>query len=500
MTEPKIKRLKVALGCLLLLPLLALAAAPEKGELYLLSQPQPSHQAWYEALVPAGLWAPEKGWQGGKAGVVSLGFGFHSRMPLKEQINQRIQAQRQAREMGGRLVWVPDARDLALLQGQFAGLSAIERQWLQQQPVVYRHNKQLFAAAGLSPALNTSSLEELNQRLWQPNGQGPLGNLLAPDSPVNARALQLCHPYNYGARLKSLLAGLNADRLWVKGEYDQGLQHRLDGRLMLLSGSTPQLVGVKTNAKGNWLSPQQAVPAPARHYPRSHGLSDSEVEAFLQTAPVVEQTRLNVGITNPFKLVMEKDGIRLKGIFKYLDSHPRNQTGHWDRRDSKADRYQYEMAAYKLDRMLGTNLVPVTVERKVNGKTGIVQEWVEGLISEMDQRKQKIKPNWLCDRKAQNHLLRSFDYLIHNTDRNQSNTLYSRDSWQIWFIDQSRAFAVTTGRPKMLKKVRIEVPPGFRLALERLTLKQFKTLRPWLHRKQVVALWKRRNRMLDNNF
>jgi hypothetical protein len=40
--------------------------------------------------------------------------------------------------------------------------------------------------------------------------------------------------------------------------------------------------------------------------------------------------------------------------------------------------YQNQVAAYRLDRMIDLNMVPVTVLRKVDGKRGAVQLWVQG--------------------------------------------------------------------------------------------------------------------------
>jgi len=94
----------------------------------------------------------------------------------------------------------------------------------------------------------------------------------------------------------------------------------------------------------------------------------------------------------------------------------------------------------------------------------------------------------------------TFDYLIRNTDRNQSNILYSKSDWQIWFIDHSRSFDLSNRRPKMMKKHTIKMTHSFKNAIEKLTNENLYTLKPWLHRKQIKAIKDRRRKMLKNSF
>lgn len=93
-------------------------------------------------------------------------------------------------------------------------------------------------------------------------------------------------------------------------------------------------------------------------------------------------------------------------------------------------------------------------------------------------------------------MLNVFDYLIHNEDRNMTNVTYKTDDWQTWFIDHSRSFRLHTKRPKMLKKVNLTLTPAFKQALEHLTLKDLMTLKPWLNKQQINAIWKRRIKLL----
>ena len=47
-----------------------------------------------------------------------------------------------------------------------------------------------------------------------------------------------------------------------------------------------------------------------------------------------------------------------------------------------ADKFQHEVAAYRLDRMLGLNVVPVSVLRNLDGEMGSVQAYVEDAVDQ----------------------------------------------------------------------------------------------------------------------
>jgi hypothetical protein len=105
------------------------------------------------------------------------------------------------------------------------------------------------------------------------------------------------------------------------------------------------------------------------------------------------------------------------------------------------DAHQSEIAAYALDRLLGLDMVPVTVERRVGSDLASVQMWVEGcrMIKDVDQA---ACPNPVEFAK-QVCRQRVFDNLIANIDRNAGNILVD-GQWDLILIDHSRAFASNT--------------------------------------------------------
>ncbi len=141
--------------------------------------------------------------------------------------------------------------------------------------------------------------------------------------------------------------------------------------------------------------------------------------------------------------------------------------------------------------------MPVTVERAVNGKPRVVQFWIDESMTVREMLERKLAPSGWCPSIPQYNLMNVFDVLIHNTDRTQENAVFTRD-WTLVLIDHSRAFAIHANNPRLLYLEQPRLTPALaaRLqALDRPALQQ--ALGPWLHRRQIDAILKRRDRLLD---
>jgi hypothetical protein len=234
---------------------------------------------------------------------------------------------------------------------------------------------------------------------------------------------------------------------------------------------------------------QQTATAPAP-------LEGEEAETFLKTARVIAREPIGSGITRSERLGLT-DGTRTaraawKTIHQHIIGTERFQGGRteFDFRDS----WKHDVAAYELDKLLGLRLVPVTIERRIDGKTGALQMWIEGAFTEVDRRNRKLQPPnaaiWM-HRRAAESLLRE---LVHDTDYNIHNTLYD-PSFRLYAIDFSRGFRV---QPQLQDPDRIECFSRSVLehlrALDRPTLEA--RLGPWLDRIQITGLLARRDRIL----
>jgi hypothetical protein len=161
---------------------------------------------------------------------------------------------------------------------------------------------------------------------------------------------------------------------------------------------------------------------------------------FLRTAPIVSSKLMDRGVAGNIKLVLERDDIRIRAVLRVIEREEKQDTGS-PRIDLKIrDSQIFEVAAYKLDRLLGIGRIPPTVERTYQGKPGSVQIWMEGVTPEdiLLAEGRLIPPDkesWWRQKKV----MWVFDALIANTDRNQGNLLID-DDWNLWLIDHTRGF------------------------------------------------------------
>lgn len=167
--------------------------------------------------------------------------------------------------------------------------------------------------------------------------------------------------------------------------------------------------------------------------------SDEEILEFLRTADVVSMKTLSDGVTKPEKVLLEKNGIQMNAIFRDVDVFKRK----WKSRDGLKVNFRdsclFEIAAYELGRLLGMNSIPPVLERKIKGKKGSLQAWVEEAMTEKKRKKEDITPPsprfWML----QYQIMYLFDNLVFNDDRNTGNILIDKD-WVLWLIDHTRAF------------------------------------------------------------
>ena len=160
-------------------------------------------------------------------------------------------------------------------------------------------------------------------------------------------------------------------------------------------------------------------------------------EDFIKTAKVVAQEQITgpLAVTNPWVLTLEKDGVRHKAVWKNIFG---------ERIGGFKETWKGEIAAYRLSRALGLNMVPVTGEREFQGDRGSCQIWFEAWNTMESILDKKLNPPGIkALYNARNLCLqRAFDNLIYNVDRHQRNYLIMED-WRMILIDHSRSFATS---------------------------------------------------------
>ncbi len=326
------------------------------------------------------------------------------------------------------------------------------------------------------------------------------------DSPVWYRGTSLCNPNCESFNTERFLKHVRAARIVVGHtptethrviERMDGMAIRIDTGMLhsYFKGQASALIINKDNLKVHYLGTPGYVSPDIEHYSLSEklsGMSDSELEDFLRTGEVIGKKPLGTGITRPVKITLKKGDKTIHAVFKTYDSRPVS----WDEYND-SDRYEYDVAAYRLDRMLDLQMVPVAVIREIDGTEGALQYWVENSINERDRLKDKIPFDSFCKKNEQYWLRFIFDTLIYNVDPNLTNLLWTKNGFMLVLIDHTRAFRLYGGRTRQYRDVPLNVSDLLRKKLQALTIDNLtKNLSPYLTSGQIRAIIKRRNLIL----
>lgn len=156
-----------------------------------------------------------------------------------------------------------------------------------------------------------------------------------------------------------------------------------------------------------------------------------------------------------------------------------------------------EVAAYRVDRLLQLDMVPVAVLREFNGDDGVLQFLPPGLTDETRRQETGRGSSAWCPLPLQWDAMLVFDALIYNEGRTGTSIRYMQSNWQLVLAEHAKSFGTSKDRPRHLENVPIEVTPGWRRALEALddvTLEQ--QLKDVLSARQIRALAARRDELL----
>jgi hypothetical protein len=238
-------------------------------------------------------------------------------------------------------------------------------------------------------------------------------------------------------------------------------------------------------SKALWLGPE-GQPLPF--------FSHQEAKAFLNDARIVEKKELSSGTTRPWKVRLEKDGLEAHAIFRSVDVKRDRVKIEGKTHIAFHDSALYECAAYELSQMLHIKNVPPCVLRRFEGTSGTLQLWIEEAMTELERRQAKMPSSMNLARDRQT--LRLFDALIANIDRNQGNLLID-SSDQLWFIDHTRSFGVSTRIGDLSKLVWSD--RQIWEALQSLKKKEISDrLGPFVDGRRILALMKRKEKVIQH--
>ena len=237
------------------------------------------------------------------------------------------------------------------------------------------------------------------------------------------------------------------------------------------------------------------MPAQQQPAASSPKLTPAEMEEFLRTAKILERRTIPVGVTAPQRATLSDGSLTHDAQIQPVDIFMLEFQTSRGREMNFRDSWKFNIAAYRLDRILELNMIPMSVERRVDNKPAAVTWWLDDvLMTENDRVKKKVQPPDPAAWDKLVDIMRVFDELISNFDRNQGNIAITKD-WKLWMIDHTRAFRGLKGlsNPQTLKRCERKLLAGMRALNEEVLTRE---LTPYLNRDQVRGLLGRRDRIV----
>ena len=452
---------------------------------------------------------------------------------------------RYAEKNGGNVDAVRDHFDEKFPPGYFAMRRAFRAEgrygeWLLQKNIIVVINGTAFVHGGLSPAVTTLGLEGVNGKLK--DGLAEYVRILGRLTDAEILLPTDSH-YDYRAILTNYMPGLSDDAetlrdvkaairleesellgtegpLWYRGNVVcPGIVegHRLDDALSAIGakrvvvGHTPtpshkvlqrfggRLIEIDTGmlnfyyggsgnalvlegdtvAVINQLGGETTVPVehPRHVGQRPSDLTADDLQDLLQNGEIASVDTGDEGTI----ATVSRGGVSVQAIF-----------------EKRAGRGVYPgVAAYRLDRLLSLDMVPVTVIREVDGRDGSLQFLPGNTFDEVQRSSSGAGSGAHCPIAQQWAAMYLFDTLIYNEGRSQRRMDYERSSLQLILSEHDMAFASRKGRPRHLANAPLVVTRGWKEALATITDEVLdEALGDVLDKRRLRALAARRDELL----
>jgi hypothetical protein len=318
-------------------------------------------------------------------------------------------------------------------------------------------------------------------------------DLISSGGPLWYRANVGCGGIIERHRLDASLAALGAKRVVIghTPTPTRRVLQRFEGKLIEIdtgmlstyyrgSGNALEIIGDQVavhNQSGG--DPYTPIAHPRAVGIRPHGLTAEQLEILLETGEVVSTTKdRETGRT----IVEINDGDH---VVSALFSKRRGRG------------FLPDVAAYRLDRLLELDMVPVTVAREVEGKDGSLQFFPAKTTNETVRREDGRGSGATCPLPDQWQAMYVFDTFIYNEARSEQRMLYNLANWGLMLIEHEKAFSTKTGRPPYLANAPVVVSQGWKSALESLTDDVLeRTFADVLDKRRRQSLAARRDRLL----
>ena len=317
--------------------------------------------------------------------------------------------------------------------------------------------------------------------------------MFTSDGPLWYRGTVACSAIIEEQSLDATLRAIGAERVVVghTPTPSRRVLERLDGRVIEVDtgmlnfyykGSGNALVidgGELLVFNQSGADPYAPITHPRRVGARPGDLTADELQLLLETGEIVSQSEDRA---NRRSLVEVSDGtLTVSAIF--------------NERQGKG--FFPDVAAYRLDRLLDLDMVPVTALRTIGKDEGSLQFLPDNTSDEAWRSDSGRGSSARCDLPRQWAAMYVFDVLIYNEGRSLQRMLYDPSQWSLMLIEHERAFKNAKGRPAHLKRAPVEVSNGWRAALAALSdevlAAQFSDV---LDKRRLKALANRRDQLL----
>jgi hypothetical protein len=168
--------------------------------------------------------------------------------------------------------------------------------------------------------------------------------------------------------------------------------------------------------------------------------SDAQVEQFLREAKVIKTKSVGKGVTGSLRATLSDGTLTHDAQIQQVEEKKTQFEAAGAAEFNFEDSWRFNVAAYRLDRLIGLQMVPVSISRKWKSQPAAFTWWIDDVMMDEGKRlKDKVQPPDSGLWNEQMQLVRVFDQLIYNVDRNMGNLLIGK-TWRVWAIDHTRAF------------------------------------------------------------
>jgi hypothetical protein len=410
----------------------------------------------------------------------------------------------------------------AALQDYLAAEAALRKAGLLQFEDVYSRRPDAAAArlAAMPPGEGATSLAPLVERFRVVDDEPLLGSR----GPNWSRGVAFCNECAEADVLRPWLHTVGAARVVVGHTVARNgtVVSRFDGVVVKLDAGMNRAVykghpaALISDASGSRVAyvlpdaPPAAIPAEPL-YLSSQAFGEDVVETILAKGAIAIAETCAPGV---LEVRVTHEGRAVEAVFEA----------------APPDIVKRELAAYRLDRLLGLGLVPATVARNHGGQDGILQGRPAHWASEQDRlnarsgtpgglacqtistapqaeparrappangRPPRLPTGGWCDMGALYQLSYAFDALIDNKGRSFDRFLYDADEATLFLVGHGAAFGTSTQVPKPLEAPLAKTGAEMRARLQRLDEASVQAaIGDLVGSRSVKALLARRDRIL----